>query len=95
MFAPLNYSSFFIHHKQETLGVPVVTYGETQDFPAFYTPDSGFKVGLRFPVLIPQCTQLPLISEPVESERSSFRCQNSLYVAHEILSWLFLKILSL
>lgn len=49
MFAPLNYSSFFIYHKQETLGVPVVTYGETQDFPAFYTPNSGFKVVLRFP----------------------------------------------
>jgi len=27
----------------ETLGVPVVTYGETQDFPAFYSPTSGFK----------------------------------------------------
>ncbi|KAH9065965.1 indigoidine synthase A-like protein [Lactarius vividus] len=27
----------------ETLGVPVVTYGETQDFPAFYSPSSGFK----------------------------------------------------
>ncbi|KAH9044719.1 indigoidine synthase A-like protein [Lactarius pseudohatsudake] len=27
----------------ETLGVPVVTYGETQDFPAFYSPNSGFK----------------------------------------------------
>ncbi|KAI0274834.1 indigoidine synthase A-like protein [Gloeopeniophorella convolvens] len=27
----------------ETLGVPVLTYGETQDFPAFYTPRSGFK----------------------------------------------------
>jgi hypothetical protein len=35
-------------YKQETLGVPVVTYGETQDFPAFYSPSSGFKVGLRF-----------------------------------------------
>lgn len=27
----------------ETLGVPVVTYGGTQDFPAFYSPSSGFK----------------------------------------------------
>ncbi|KAI0307990.1 Indigoidine synthase A like protein-domain-containing protein [Multifurca ochricompacta] len=27
----------------ETLGVPVVTYGKTQDFPAFYSPSSGFK----------------------------------------------------
>jgi pseudouridine-5'-phosphate glycosidase/pseudouridine kinase len=33
---------------QETLGVPVVTYGETQDFPAFYSPSSGFKVGVLF-----------------------------------------------
>jgi len=29
--------------KQETLGVPVVTYGETEDFPAFYSPSSGFR----------------------------------------------------
>jgi pseudouridylate synthase / pseudouridine kinase len=48
MFVPLDYSSFVIQHKQETLGVPVVTYGETQDFPAFYSPSSGFKVRLRF-----------------------------------------------
>ncbi|CAL1695665.1 unnamed protein product [Somion occarium] len=27
----------------ETLGVPVVSYGETNDFPAFYTRKSGFK----------------------------------------------------
>ncbi|EPQ60620.1 hypothetical protein GLOTRDRAFT_68417 [Gloeophyllum trabeum ATCC 11539] len=27
----------------ETLGVPVLTYGETDDFPAFYSPASGFK----------------------------------------------------
>ncbi|KAF8272906.1 indigoidine synthase A-like protein [Lactarius quietus] len=27
----------------ETFGVPVVTYGKTQDFPAFYSPSSGFK----------------------------------------------------
>jgi pseudouridine-5'-phosphate glycosidase len=33
---------------QETLGVPVVTYGENQDFPAFYSPSSGFKVGVYF-----------------------------------------------
>ena len=33
---------------QETLGVPVVTYGESQDFPAFYSPSSGFKVGIYF-----------------------------------------------
>jgi pseudouridine-5'-phosphate glycosidase len=48
MFAPLNYSPFVIQYEQETLGVPVVTYGETQDFPAFYSPSSGFKVRLRF-----------------------------------------------
>lgn len=47
-FAPLDYSSFVIQCEQETLGVPVITYGETQDFPAFYTPSSGFKVRLRF-----------------------------------------------
>lgn len=33
---------------QETLGIPVVTYGETQDFPAFYSPSSGFEVGVYF-----------------------------------------------
>ncbi|TFK57060.1 indigoidine synthase A-like protein [Heliocybe sulcata] len=27
----------------ETLGVPVLTYGDTDDFPAFYSPTSGFK----------------------------------------------------
>ena len=48
MFAPLDYRSFVIQHEQETLGVPVVTYGESQDFPAFYSPSSGFKVGFRF-----------------------------------------------
>lgn len=31
---------------KETLGVPVVTYGQTDDFPAFYSPKSGFKVGV-------------------------------------------------
>jgi hypothetical protein len=25
-----------------------VTYGETHDFPAFYTPNSGYRVRLRF-----------------------------------------------
>ena len=37
----------FIQLEQETLGVPVVTYGETPDFPAFYSPTSGFKVRFR------------------------------------------------
>ena len=48
MFALLDCSSFVIQHEQETLGVPVVTYGETQDFPAFYSPSSGFKVRPHF-----------------------------------------------
>lgn len=48
MFALLNCSSFVIQREQETLGVPVVTYGKTQDFPAFYSPSSGFKVRLHF-----------------------------------------------
>jgi pseudouridylate synthase / pseudouridine kinase len=43
----LGYPSSLIRREQETLGVPVVTYGETQDFPAFYSPSSGYKVGLR------------------------------------------------
>lgn len=29
---------------QETLGVPVVSYGETRDFPAFFSRKSGFTV---------------------------------------------------
>lgn len=29
---------------QETLGVPVLSYAETDDFPAFYSRCSGFKV---------------------------------------------------
>jgi pseudouridine-5'-phosphate glycosidase len=48
MFAPMDRRSFVIQYEQETLGVPVVTYGETQDFPAFYSPSSGFKVRLGF-----------------------------------------------
>jgi pseudouridine-5'-phosphate glycosidase len=32
---------------KETLGVPVVTYGQTDNFPAFYSPSSGFKVGVN------------------------------------------------
>jgi pseudouridine-5'-phosphate glycosidase/pseudouridine kinase len=46
-YAPLDYHPFTIQLEQETLGVPVVTYGETQDFPAFYSPTSGFKVRFR------------------------------------------------
>ena len=30
--------------QQETLGVPVITYGPTRDFPAFYSGLSNFKV---------------------------------------------------
>lgn len=51
MFSPPDYRLSVIQCEQETLGVPVVTYGETQDFPAFYSPSSGFKVGLRFPFI--------------------------------------------
>jgi len=47
MYAPLDCHPFIIQLEQETLGVPVVTYGETQDFPAFYSPTSGFKVRFR------------------------------------------------
>ena len=32
---------------QETLGVNVTTIGETNDFPAFYSPKSGLKVCFR------------------------------------------------
>ena len=68
MFAPLDYSSFVIQYGQETLGVPVVTYGETQYFPAFYSPSSGFKVRLRFLPLNPQYAQPSSSSEPMASE---------------------------
>lgn len=33
-----------IYTLQETLGVPVISYAESNDFPAFYTRKSGFKV---------------------------------------------------
>jgi pseudouridylate synthase / pseudouridine kinase len=33
-----------IYALQETLGVPVVSYAESNDFPAFYTRKSGSKV---------------------------------------------------
>lgn len=36
---------------QETLGVPVLSYSKTDDFPAFYTAHSGFKVTVP-PILI-------------------------------------------
>ena len=29
---------------QETLGVPVVAYNKTKDFPAFFSPTSGYRV---------------------------------------------------
>jgi len=32
----------------ETQGVPVMTFGKTHDFPAFYAPTSGFKSPFRF-----------------------------------------------
>jgi pseudouridine-5'-phosphate glycosidase/pseudouridine kinase len=34
---------------QETLGVPVLSYAKTNDFPAFYTARSGFKVSFLSP----------------------------------------------
>jgi len=64
MFAPLDYHLFAIQLEQETLGVPVVTYGETHDFPAFYSPRSGFKVGARFTCVISRCTQCFGIQSP-------------------------------
>lgn len=32
---------------QETLGVPVVSYSDTDEFPAFYSRKSGFKVSRK------------------------------------------------
>jgi len=52
MSASLHFRLFFIQREQETLGVPVVTYGESHNFPAFYSPNSGYKVELEFPALI-------------------------------------------
>jgi len=68
MSASLHFRLFFIQREQETLGVPVVTYGESHNFPAFYSPNSGYKVELEFPALIPRCTQFPLILEPMASK---------------------------
>ena len=34
--------------QQETLGVPVVSFADTDDFPAFYSRRSGFKVSLCY-----------------------------------------------
>lgn len=36
--------------------MPVVTYGHTDDFPAFYSPKSRFKVGAYTPLRITQLT---------------------------------------
>ena len=38
-----NVCSLMTDSTQETLGVPVVSYSETDDFPAFYSRKSGFK----------------------------------------------------
>lgn len=32
---------------QETFGVPVVSYSDTDEFPAFYSRKSGFKVSRK------------------------------------------------
>ena len=34
--------------EQETQGVPVATFGESRDFPAFYTPKSGYPAPMNF-----------------------------------------------
>ena len=46
--------------------MPVVTYGQTDDFPAFYTPKSGFKVGVH-PVMRHAVDRFPHAPEPLES----------------------------
>jgi pseudouridine-5'-phosphate glycosidase len=37
-------SEYILPDIQETLGVPVLSFAETDDFPAFYSVHSGFKV---------------------------------------------------
>jgi pseudouridine-5'-phosphate glycosidase len=32
------------NREQETLGVPVIPWNETKEFPAFWSPKSGYKV---------------------------------------------------
>jgi len=51
---------------KETLGVPVVTYGQTDDFPAFYSPKSGFKVD-GYPVMCHTVNRFSRASESLES----------------------------
>ena len=35
---------YFFFFFKETLGVPVITYGKSKNFPAFFTPNSGHMV---------------------------------------------------
>ena len=44
---------------QETLGVPVLSYAKTNDFPAFYTPRSGFKVHFSYTLIMFDMEQTP------------------------------------
>jgi pseudouridine-5'-phosphate glycosidase/pseudouridine kinase len=94
MFAPLDYSSFVIQYEQETLGVPVVTYGETQDFPAFYSPSSGFKVRLRFSSV--NSTMRSTFSEFRAHGESVIQLPQPIFFVRgpRLLPWLFLKILA-
>ena len=43
-----------------------MTYGQTDDFPAFYTPKSGFKVRI-YPVMHHAVDRFHYVSEPLES----------------------------
>ena len=54
---------------KETLGVPVVTYGRTDDFPAFYSPKSGFKVGV-YPIVYRTVDRFSYAPESLESRQS-------------------------
>ena len=67
MFACSGYRYSLMQRAQETLGIPVVTYGETQDFPAFYSPSSGFKVG-RLLYQFHNMLKLLGVSEPLASK---------------------------
>jgi pseudouridine-5'-phosphate glycosidase len=47
--------------------VPVVTYGRTNDFPAFYNPKSGFKVDTHSIIFHPVDPIFSYVSESLES----------------------------
>ncbi|KAJ4002363.1 indigoidine synthase A-like protein [Lentinula boryana] len=52
----------------ETLGVPVVSYGPTKEFPAFFTPKSGFEV--------PWNTESPSIAASILYTQTQLGMQN-------------------